>query len=388
MIPTKYEKHLLYFDRSVLAQYRASPHLYSLKEDDMGGVLETAETASDDETIDESLTDKPWVRVRFGFRRLANNCTCVAALLYDVQDLSEKDLFIWRGNMLDNPKFSQDDLAFERWVKRYLEGSWEVEDGPRVQIDRLVKLIRALTIQTLGRPLFQFEENALINYPVTENADAYDKAHLELYRLIIDGLDKKTLVLLADKLKISLSDPTKTLNSLKEILPRDLMPIIHKPLKKCSNERSGIHGVPSELRSFPAFNTFHSDLIEIAMSLEELNNWLENSLSVDSNACLRREEVMSGLFPKFIGPPRPEFKLEELKKAEGKCIQSVEFGEVERHGAHQSEEMILHFSDGSSMAILVGSNVGNLAHKFKDMNPEDFHTDLMVFWAPSIRRSE
>jgi hypothetical protein len=124
------------------------------------------------------------------------------------------------------------------------------------------------------------------------------------------------------------------------------------------------------------------------MSLEELNKWLENLLSVDSKACLRREEVMSGLFPKFIGPPRPEFKLDELKKAEGKSIQSVEFGEVKRHGAHQSEEMILHFSDGSSMAILVGSNVGNLAHIFKDMNPEDFRTDLMVFWAPSIQRSE
>jgi hypothetical protein len=253
MIPTKYEKHLLYFDRSVFAQYRASPHLYSLKEDDMGGELETAETVSAYKTVDEKPTDKTWVQVRFGFRRLSNNCTCVAALRYDVENLPEKDLFIWRGNMLDNPRFLQDDLAFERWVKRYLEGSWEIEDGPRVQIDRLVKLIRALTVQTLGRPIFRFEENTLINYPVTENVDAYDKAHLELYRLIIDGLDKETLGLLADKLKISLSNPTKTLNSLKEILPRDLIPIIHKPLKKCSKERSDIHGVPSELRSFPAF---------------------------------------------------------------------------------------------------------------------------------------
>lgn len=384
MIPIKYERHFLYFDRSVLAQYRASPHLYNLKEDDMDGVLETA---SDDGNINGDLSDNPYVRVRFGFRRCANNCVCLAALCYDVQELPEKDLFIWRGNMLDDPKFVQNDPAFERWVSRYMEGSWEVEDGPRVQIDRLVKLIRALTHQTLGRPLFRFEENTLINYPVTENSDAYDKAHLELYRLIIDGLDNETLGLLADRLKISLSDPKKTLNSLKEMLPKELISIIHKPLKKCSNERSDIHGIPSDLRSFPAFDTFHRDLIDIAKSLEELNKWLEDSLSADSKACLRREEVMNGLFPKFIGPPRPGFKMDELKKAEGKTIKSVEFGEeAERQGVHGSEGMIIHFTDGSSMTILVGSNASNLAHKFKSMKPEEFQTDLMVFWAPSIQK--
>jgi hypothetical protein len=55
MIAAKYEQHLLYFERSVLAQYRALPHLYSLKEDDMGGVLETI---IDDGNIDESF-EKP-----------------------------------------------------------------------------------------------------------------------------------------------------------------------------------------------------------------------------------------------------------------------------------------------------------------------------------------
>jgi hypothetical protein len=55
---------------------------------------------------------------------------------------------------------------------------------------------------------------------------------------------------------------------------------------------------------------------------------LEERLSADSEACLKRE-VMTRLFPKFIGHPHLEFKLEELKKAEGKTIQSVEFGEVE-----------------------------------------------------------
>jgi len=382
-MPKKYEKHFIYFDRSVLAQYRASPNIYELKEDDMGGILET-KLYND---LENYSSGNQYVKVRFGFRRLENNCICIAGLSYDVQELPEKDQFIWRGNVLKDPAFAQEDPAFERWIHRNIEGSWDVEDGPRIQIDRFVKSIRALTRLTLGRPLFRFEENTLINYPVAENADAYDKAHLELYRLIIDGLDRDALVLLASKLKIPLSDPKKTLNSLKELLPQNLIPIIHKPLKKCSNERSDIHGVPSEIGSIPAFDRFHRDLCEIAKSLEELNKWLENTLSADSVACLEREEWMKWLSPKFIGPPRPEFKMNELRKAEGKTIKSVEFGEEgEMKGVHGREGMIFHFTDGTSMSILVGSNVGNLAHKIKEIQEEDFITDLMIFWAPSIQK--
>jgi len=120
MIPRKYEQHFLYFDRSVLAQYRASPHVFCLKEDDMGGILETAIYNNN---LDKSLSKNQYVKVRFGFRRLKNDCVCLAGLRYDVQELPEKDLLIWRGNMLNNPKFAQDDPAFERWVRRNIEGS-------------------------------------------------------------------------------------------------------------------------------------------------------------------------------------------------------------------------------------------------------------------------
>ncbi len=383
MMPKEYERHFIYFDRSVLAQYRVSPNIYELREDDMGGILETR-LYND---LDNESSEDQYVKVRFGFRRLKNNCVCIAGLLYDILELPEKDQLIWRGNMLNNPGFAQEDPAFERWIHRYIEGSWDIEDGPRIQIERHVKSIRALTHLTLGRPLFRFEENILINYPISQNEDAYDKAHLELYRLIIDGLDKDALGLLACKLKIPLSDSKKTLNSLKELLPYDLIPIIHKPLKKCSKERSDIHGVPSEMGTIPVFDRFHRDLIEIAASLEELNKWLEKTLSADSVACLEREEWMKGLSPKFIGPPKPEFKLNELRKAEDKTIESVEFGEEgEMKGVHGHEGMIFHFTDGTSMSILVGSNVGNLAHKSNEIKEEEFKTDLMVFWAPSIQK--
>jgi hypothetical protein len=379
MIPAKYEPYLLYFERSVLAQYRASPHLYSLKEDDIGGELKTS---SDEVSLDENLPDHSLFRLRFGFRRRSNNCICVAALRYKVMGLPEKDLFIWRANMLDNPNFAQNDLAFERWINRYLEGSWEVEDGPRIKIERQIRLIQALTRQTLGAPLFRFEENSLINYPIAENRDAYAAAHLELFRLLIDGLNKDSLEALAHQLKATLTDSSHTINSLKEILPENLIDTIHKPLKKCSVIRNEKHGISSKsLRSFPAFDAFHEDLMAIALALIELNEWLDKELCADSRTCLSKEELEMS-FPKIVNPPQPESKMDDLRNAEGKTIHSVEFGEEESHkNAHSGELIIIHFTDGTSMAIQTGSNAFILANKFKGLNPEDFQTDLVILWA-------
>ena len=172
---------------------------------------------------------------------------------------------------------------------------------------------------------------------------------------------------MANRLKITLTDESKTMNSLKEVLPNEgLRSAVLKLLKKCSEIRHKNHGLsPGSMKSFPAFDSFGKDLVDIESALEELKKWLETELSADSNACMRREEMLTKLFPKIIGPPRPEFKLGEIKKAEGKTIQLVEFGEVETHGIHRREEIIFHFTDGSSMAVMVGSNAINLSHKFK-----------------------
>jgi hypothetical protein len=261
----KWDRFLLFFDRSVLSKYRASPDSYKLEEDDMGGRLENMET-------DQSRPIS-WYQVRFAFRRLANGEVSVAAFGPDIHKLPQREMLIWRGYLLENPVFVQEDTAFERWVSRYLKGSWQVESGPRYKIDRQIQLIRALTEQTLGQPLMRFDEHNLVNYPVAENTEAYAKAHLE--------------------------------------------------------------------------------------------RW----------------------FPKFIGPPRPEFKLGEIMGAVGKTIESVKFGEEPTYpGKHQSEGIVIHSADGSAMAIMVGSNAMNLSSQFEGLNPEDVSTDLVVLWAPAIKK--
>lgn len=85
--------------------------------------------------------------------------------------------------------------------------------------------------------------------------------------------------------------------------------------------------------------------------------------------------------PKIVGPPDPQFKMTDVKKCEGKTIDFVEFGEQQSlPGVHRAEMMVFHFTDGSVMTILVGSNAQNLASQHKGLKPTDVSTDLTALW--------
>ncbi len=385
MADPRCERFLAYFDRAVLSLYRVAPDRFELYEDEMGGYVKLRSAH-----YDSLPRESRWYQIRFGFRVLVSGSICVAGFVPDLAELPNSEKIKWFSHELQRPEFSNADEAFERWTARYLGGSWDVEDGPLPRTKYLLKLLRALTHQILGKPLFRHEWNPLIGYPVAENTEAYANAHLELYRVLIDGLDNEVLETIAERLKKRLSDPCKTMNSLKELLPETAVRNVYQPLKKCYDERQEKHGVPSQgPSSFAAFDTFHRDLVEIVTALDGLKTWLEGVLLADSKACLQREGVMRELFPKLIGPPRPQFKLEESQKAAGKTIRSVEFGEEKEHPElHQSEGIVINFTDGSSMAIRVGSNAMNLCSDFKGLKPSDVHTDLMIFWAPPIEEEQ
>lgn len=79
--------------------------------------------------------------------------------------------------------------------------------------------------------------------------------------------------------------------------------------------------------------------------------------------------------------PRPEFKLADLRRAIGKTIERVEWGEEDNPpDIHQAESIILHFSDGTSMGIIIGSNVMNIGLGGTKKKPCPLSTDLMVAW--------
>jgi hypothetical protein len=67
---------------------------------------------------------------------------------------------------------------------------------------------------------------------------------------------------------------------------------------------------------------------------------------------------------------------------QGKAVERVEFGHREQiEGVHQSEAIILHFTDGSIMSLDTGSNARILACDAHP--PQTFHVDLRVNWVPS-----
>jgi len=200
-----YEPYLAYFDRNALSRYRSLSHLYALDEDDMGGTLEIRDSAT------LLIEEDAWFEIRFGFRRLDDGRICLAVFHKDIKDLPPKDRQLWEADRIPNPCFQTDDPSFYRWAQRYMEGSWEIEDGPKTLVHRYVLLINALTRQILGEPLFRAANNTLINYPVAENTDAYHKAHLELYRLVGDGMRNKCLIALAQRCGVVLTDSSKTL---------------------------------------------------------------------------------------------------------------------------------------------------------------------------------
>jgi hypothetical protein len=88
-------------------------------------------------------------------------------------------------------------------------------------------------------------------------------------------------------------------------------------------------------------------------------------------------------FPGFAGPPQPEEKLDWIHKAVGKTVAAVELGELAHpfpSRAHSSEALVLHFTDGTTLSITIGSNVENLSERHKNLAPSELHTDLIPMW--------
>lgn len=381
---SKYERFLKYFDRDILAHYRAKCDQYRIIEHDLGGEVMPAST----EETGEAIGTRPWFRVRFGYRRLRNGSVCIAAFLPDLKTVPDREAQRWGGAQLDSPDFEEDDPRFLAWVEASFEAH-PAEPGPRVKLQREIELVSALTEVGLRVPLWSKSTHPLMNFPIAENTEAYSKAHLELYRVLIDSMSKNALEQLAARRGIRLSDPSKRMNSLTEVLPAALHDTVYAPLKRHYKQRQAVHGVSSKPpQPLDAFDRFSTDLEELHEAIRVLRCWLEDLLGLEASACKDRVNTMKHRFPKIEAPaPAHHFPLGSPDDAVGKTIERVEFGAVMPHpDLHLSDAMILHFTDGSAMAVRVSTNVGNLRLDFEGFEPNEVHTTLEVVWAPSGRR--
>ena len=69
----------------------------------------------------------------------------------------------------------------------------------------------------------------------------------------------------------------------------------------------------------------------------------------------------------------------------GKTIEKVESGFRKKiEGVHESEALMIYFTDGSIMSIEAGSNVGNLVSGEDGLRPEDLNVRFIVHWVPEL----
>ncbi len=101
---------------------------------------------------------------------------------------------------------------------------------------------------------------------------------------------------------------------------------------------------------------------------------------MDAEKATKRQDALERL-PRIARPPEASYSINDAALMEGRTVNTVEFGF--RHdikGVHQSELLLIYFTDGSVMGIHTGSNAANLRDQASQ--PEDFHVDFRMEWVP------
>lgn len=382
------KRHVRYFSMQVLASYRSEPDKYELKTDYFEGRLTTTTTYW--ETLEGEGRSEESIDVRFGFRSLADGELAVAAWLPDLSKISQHHMQRWLGFHLDNPSWIDGpDERFGLWVNRYIIGSWEVDNGPLAQIRQLVITINCLTKETLGHPLFQHEVPVTLHYPAAQNDHQYQDAHRELYGYLVDGLDKKAIQAIAQHQgkQVNIASE-KTIKALKEALPgQAAVPSLWKSFEVISEERrKASHGIRKPAVAMPAFEKFTDDLWLTEGGLRELLIELEQMTGIAADSALKRGSAMDWL-PKIdrTRPPHPNSLITRAPKFVGKTVERVDYGFREEYeNAHDSELLIIYFTDGSILGIDTATNALNLETSFNGFKAKDLHVDLRLAWVPPL----
>ena len=272
------------------------------------------------------------------------------------------------------------------WYDRYIEGSWEVESGPRKRLSHIIEKINACCKTLVNEPLYSAVPDNSIIYPISQNSHAYEDAHQRLYGFLVDSLSKKCLLDFANlrNKTIPKAEEMRLPTLLRHVFSEfDKGSKLHTLLSKVSEKRSKpSHGVRAPAKGSNAFEDFWSDL-EIAVEVyEKLLELIESEFSVTSEHELRRHEIEEGL-PKIVGDVESHFSICQSEKMEGKTVEKVWFGVREEiKDVHQSEVLYMQFADGEILAIETGSNALDFLHR-NGINPKELSIDLMLTWVPS-----
>jgi hypothetical protein len=92
--------------------------------------------------------------------------------------------------------------------------------------------------------------------------------------------------------------------------------------------------------------------------------------------------------PKFNNDLKIEanYSINQAHDMVGKTIESVQIGFQDTGSkVHQTEMIVIKFTDGTQLALSTGSNVGNIISQIQrgdgaKLKPSDFHTDMDLTW--------
>ena len=373
-----------FFEADVLNLYTSHPDKYELDTDYFEGVIQI--TNAYFYKLESSEKHIERIHIRFGYISKKDGTPCIAVVLSDLKEAPETEQKKWGPFLVDKSFLAQEDNRFKMWYDRYIEGSWEVENGPRKRLSCVIQKINACCKTLVNQPLYSEVPDKSIVYPISQNSHAYEDAHQRLYGFLVDSLSKECLLELANLRNKTIleAEQMKPTTLLRHVFSEfDKQSKLHTLLSKVSEKRSKpSHGVRDPAEEFNAFENFWSDL-EIAVEVyEELLELIESEFSVSSEHELRRHQIMNGL-PKIVGDVESHYSICQSTKMEGKTVEKVWFGMREEiEDVHQSEVLYIKFTNGEILAIETGSNALDFLHR-NGINPNELSVDLMLTWVPA-----
>lgn len=379
-------RFILYFDPAVLAYYRQESHRYKVATDNFDGKVCTRSDFY--ESLSEDGRRGSYVGVDFGFRARSDGSLAIAAwgpdILEKISDAERRKWIPFRISVDDFP--AEFDERFALWMRCRVAGDWDVESGPLQRLVENVVELNALTIEAVGLPLFSAEHPADLLFPAAENDASFAAAHAAAYHFIVDGLRKDALERLAARLGIQGNFANdRTLTSLKKIVTDSaLHASIFGPLEVVSaGRRLSDHGTRGPSTACAAFDRFSKDIEAVVAALAILKGFLAAALHLDVARCLKRQRALRILPP--VDPDRPA-ELHSIVAADnivGKTIERIQCGFRKRlAGVHDSEVLIVHFTDGSILGVDTGSNAYNLADGRSGLGAEDFNATFTLAFVP------
>jgi len=136
------------------------------------------------------------------------------------------------------------------------------------------------------------------------------------------------------------------------------MPHSRRRWRRCQNSVEKRRTSSDRRRTpFPAFEAL-VDLQDCLSALRILRSALEEELGMDAERSTKRQDALKAL-PRIAAQAESNYSINDATNMVGRTVAKVEYGF--RHaikGVHQSELLIIHFTDDSIMSLDTGCNAG------------------------------